>query len=80
MALWPAEDAWRSLFYSYVEPAPPTPTGGLIEEAPAPAQAPPPQRPFLFFRAKDQRAASALAHRPVPRASAVFTMAESSVG
>jgi tyrosinase len=62
MALSAAEDAWRSLFYNYVEPAASTRSRARAKKAPATAeQAPVPQRPFLFFRAEDQRAASSLA-------------------
>jgi hypothetical protein len=62
MALSPAaQDAWRSLFYNYVEPAAPTGLELRAEEAPTPDQAPAPQRRFAFFRLEDQRAAAALA-------------------
>ena len=55
MALSPTEDAWRSMFYNYVEPAAPIQSRALTEEAVLPP------RPFLFFRPEDQRAALALA-------------------
>jgi hypothetical protein len=54
MTLSPAEDAWRSLFFDYVEPAAATP--GMRARAVLPAA-----RPFSFFRFEDQRAALALA-------------------